>query len=84
MSNKNLVVRTITVTWPEETLQPIQYTAMKIGGLSMVVQVGLDDDPMDVYKRAQSMLNDMAREQYEKKLADFLKRVKHCALKARS
>ena len=68
-------VRTMTVSWGEETYQPIQFHGFRVGPLSMTLDIpagcDLDSFARDAFKRLEKMGN----EQFSRKLRDYLDRV---------
>jgi len=78
-----LKVRQLRVAWPEETHQPLQYTAMKVGGLEMIVDVPEGQDPVVVARRAFAVLDAIVEEEFDQKLSGFLDRTKRAVAAGR-
>tara|TARA_Y100000034_G_scaffold66224_1_gene79923 strand:+ start:4363 stop:4626 length:264 start_codon:yes stop_codon:yes gene_type:complete len=71
----DLMVKTLTVTWPEETFHPVQYNGFRIGPFSMTVEVP-DGQLEKVYLIAMKKLAVMAKAQFDSKLEGFTKRLR--------
>lgn len=66
----------LTVTWGEETIQPIQFNGLRFGGLSLTVPLRPGDNIAEAYRQAWELLDQLGREQFEAKLAGWKERVR--------
>ena len=69
----------IVVTWGEEVLQPLQYHTMRLGPFSAVVELAPGDDPKQKAREAWVVLDGIAREEFSRKLAGYLGRIRETA-----
>jgi hypothetical protein len=71
-----LRVTSITVTWGEEYIQPLQFNGFKFGGISMTLEVPPGVQPEHVHVEAWNRLNKMAEFEFTTKLAGYIERLK--------
>lgn len=76
-------IRKLLVTWGEETHQPIQYNGFRVGPIHVEVEVGPDEDPIEVFERTMAELDAMARIEFQQKLAGFTERRKEAKVYVR-
>lgn len=79
----DLGIRELTVTWGEETHNPIQFHTVKVGGLTATVVLGADADVKEAARQAYELLGEIAAEQFEQKLTGFFGRAKQAAQRAK-
>ncbi len=76
-------VRSLTVTWGEEYIQPVQFNGVRIGALEAVVDVPPGADPTEVYEQTWQWLDGLGAEQYRRKMEAFLIRLTDAGKRAR-
>lgn len=77
-------VRQISVTWGEQVIQPIQYNGFRVGPLSMTADVLPHETPREAYARVWRILDDLAREQFDAALQNFIRNAKAAGQAVRS
>ena len=69
-------VTSLTVTWGEEYIQPLQFNGFKFGGISITVEVPPGVQPEHVHAEMWNRLNKMAEFEFHTKLAGYTERLK--------
>lgn len=76
-------IQALTVTWGEETHNPIQYHTVKVGGLTATVVPAQGESVQEAARRAWKVLDEIAREQFNEKLDGFFGRAREAAQRAK-
>lgn len=76
-------IQALTVTWGEETHNPIQYHTVKVGGLTATVVPAAGESVQQAARRAWEVLDEIAREQFNEKLDGFFGRAREAAQRAK-
>ena len=69
---------TLTVTWGEETFQPVQFHGFRVGPLTATAKVSEGQSIAAVYRELWLELDALGRAQFKEKLAGMLDRIKQC------
>jgi hypothetical protein len=65
----------LTVTWPREHFQPIEFHGMDLGPFSMSVTIQRGETPEEAHDRGMRRLGHMADDLFPRKLEAYLDRV---------
>ena len=69
-------IRKLRVTWGEETVKPADFSSMRYGGLEVEVDVPPGADPRAIYEQTYALLDELAEQQFQRKLTSFYKRIR--------
>lgn len=72
-------VNEITVTWGGEKFSPISYMFVDVGPITVTIRPEPDEKVNQAYERAYALVDKYGKMQFERKLKDFLDRVKRVA-----
>lgn len=63
---------TVTVTWGEEVISPVQYQSFRVGPFTMTTKIKEGESTVDAMHRAYAALEQFARNTYPMKRKTFL------------
>lgn len=74
---------TITVSWGEETIHPVQYNGFRFGGLVVTAPVQPGESLRDAHDRIYAELDVIAKLQFKEKLVAYIERLKEAGMYAK-